>query len=166
MYTTECLLDYGYIKNHYGLIVVDLSRQKELDAYQKGIQKIELVGQFKIPANVVAANESMFVLTILEKIRKGIKVFSQNCKTTTKDSKLSRSDSSTNKYAVKQIKIYSKKYVRNNIKIKFKKQFEDEKLTHNLLLTTRQKAKIRNTFGNNISIDIKLSKAQISKIIQ
>ena len=39
-------------------------------------------------------------------------------------------------------------------------------MTHNLLLTTRQKAKIRNTFGNNISIDIKLSKAQISKIIQ
>ena len=59
-----------YIKNHYGLIVVDLSRQKELDAYQKGIQKIELVGQFKIPDNVVAANESMFVLTILEKNKK------------------------------------------------------------------------------------------------
>ena len=32
-----------------------------------------MVGQFKIPANVVAANESMFVLTILEKIRKGLK---------------------------------------------------------------------------------------------
>ena len=39
-------------------------------------------------------------------------------------------------------------------------------MTHNLLLTTRQTTKIRNTFGNDISIDIKLSKAQISKIIQ
>ena len=31
-YTTGCLLDYEYIKNHYRLIEVDLSRQKELDA--------------------------------------------------------------------------------------------------------------------------------------
>ena len=27
-YTTGCLLDYVYIKNHYRLIAVDLSRQK------------------------------------------------------------------------------------------------------------------------------------------
>ena len=27
-YTTGCLLDYDYIKNHYRLIAVDLSRQK------------------------------------------------------------------------------------------------------------------------------------------
>ena len=31
---------------------------------------------------------------------------------------------------------------------------------------TRQKAKLRNAFNNNMSTDIKLSKAQISKIIQ
>ena len=30
-YTTGCLLDYEYIKNHYRLIAVELSRQKELD---------------------------------------------------------------------------------------------------------------------------------------
>ena len=35
-----------------------------------------------------------------------------------------------------------------------------------LFLTTRQKAKIRNAFANNISTDIKLNKAQISKEIQ
>ena len=35
-----------------------------------------------------------------------------------------------------------------------------------LLLTTRQKAKLRNSFNNNMSTDIKLSKAQISKTIQ
>ena len=33
-------------------------------------------------------------------------------------------------------------------------------------LTTRQKTKITNAFANNISTDIKLSKAQLSKIIQ
>ena len=31
-YTTDCLLDYQYFKDHYQLIAVDLSKQKELDA--------------------------------------------------------------------------------------------------------------------------------------
>ena len=47
-----------------------------------------------------------------------------------------------------------------------KKKFEDEELPHELFLTTRQTTKKRNAFANNISTDIKLSKAQISKIIQ
>ena len=37
---------------------------------------------------------------------------------------------------------------------------------HELLLTTRQKTKLRNAFSNNMSTDLKLSKAQISKVIQ
>ena len=47
-----------------------------------------------------------------------------------------------------------------------KKNFEDEELPHELFLTTRQTTKIRNAFANNMSTDTKLSKAQISKIIQ
>ena len=39
-------------------------------------------------------------------------------------------------------------------------------LQHELLLTTRQKIKLRNAFNNNMSTDFKLSKSQISKIIQ
>ena len=39
-------------------------------------------------------------------------------------------------------------------------------LPHELLLTTRQKTSIRNAFNNSMSTDLKLSKAQISKIIQ
>ena len=46
-YTTGHLLDYDYIKNHYRLITVDLSRQKELDADPKAIQQIEFAGQLK-----------------------------------------------------------------------------------------------------------------------
>ena len=38
-------------------------------------------------------------------------------------------------------------------------------LPHELLLT-RQKTKLRNAFNSNMSTDVKLSKAQISKIIQ
>ena len=47
-----------------------------------------------------------------------------------------------------------------------KKNFEDEELPHELFLTTRQTTKIRNAFANSMWTDIKLSKAQISKIIQ
>ena len=39
-------------------------------------------------------------------------------------------------------------------------------MSHDLFLTTRQKTKKRNGFPNNISTDTKLSKTQISKIIQ
>ena len=46
------------------------------------------------------------------------------------------------------------------------KMFAGNDLAHKLLLTTRQKTKLRNTFNNNMSIEIKISKAQISKIIQ
>ena len=45
-----------------------------------------------------------------------------------------------------------------------KKNFEDEELPNEL--PTRQTTKIRNAFANNMSTDIKLSKVQISKIIQ
>ena len=37
---------------------------------------------------------------------------------------------------------------------------------HELLLTTRQNTKLRNAVNNNSATDIKLSKAQIKKIIQ
>ena len=39
-------------------------------------------------------------------------------------------------------------------------------MPHELFLTRRQTTEIRNPFANNISIDIKLRKARISKIIQ
>ena len=45
------------------------------------------------------------------------------------------------------------------------KMFNGIDLPLELLLTTRQKAKLRNGFSNNMSTDLKLSKAQISKII-
>ena len=44
------------------------------------------------------------------------------------------------------------------------KMFDGNDLPHELLLTT-QKTKLRNAFNNNMSTDLKLSKAQISKII-
>ena len=39
-------------------------------------------------------------------------------------------------------------------------------MPHELLLTTRQKTKLRNAYNNNMSTDLTLSKSQMAKIIQ
>ena len=44
--------------------------------------------------------------------------------------------------------------------------FDGNNLPRELILTTGQKTKLRNAFNNNMSTNTKLSKAQISKIIQ
>ena len=46
------------------------------------------------------------------------------------------------------------------------RMFSANNLPHELLLTTRQTTKLRNAIESNMSTDIKVSKAQISKIIQ
>ena len=40
-YTTCCLLDYSYFKDHYKMIAVDLSKEQALDADPKAIQQIK-----------------------------------------------------------------------------------------------------------------------------
>ena len=44
--------------------------------------------------------------------------------------------------------------------------FNGDNLPHELLLTTRQKTKIRNAFNNNAFTNIKPPKAQINRIVQ
>ena len=46
------------------------------------------------------------------------------------------------------------------------KMFDGNDLPHELLLTAKQKTKLRNAFSSNMSTDLKLSKTHISKIIQ
>ena len=46
------------------------------------------------------------------------------------------------------------------------KNFNKDELPHELSLTTRQYTKLRNDINNNLATDIKLSKAQIKKLIQ
>ena len=60
-------------------IAVDLSRQRQLDADSKAIQQIEIVGQLK-KLDAAAADdddESMFILTILVKIKETRLKYSQ-----------------------------------------------------------------------------------------
>ena len=46
------------------------------------------------------------------------------------------------------------------------RMFNGNNLPHEVFLTTRQTTNLRNAIENNMATDIKLSKAQISKIIQ
>ena len=45
------------------------------------------------------------------------------------------------------------------------KSLNKDELPHELLLTTRQNTKLRHAISNNLTTDVKLSKAQIKKII-
>ena len=66
---------------------------------------------------------------------------------------------------IKKLKNEVKSNTRTTLRISLK-MFNGNNLPHELLLTTREKTKIRNAFNNNMSTDLKLSKAQINKIIQ
>ena len=66
---------------------------------------------------------------------------------------------------LKKLKTAVKNKTRATLKMSFK-MFDENDLPHELLLTTRQKTKLRNSFNNSMSVDIKLSKAQIFKITQ
>ena len=65
-------------------------------------------------------------------------------------------------------KLKSARATKSNFKNEYENvsMFHRNNLRHELLLTTRRKTKLRNAFENNMSTDIKLSKTQISKIIQ
>ena len=65
-YTTVCLLDYQYFKDHYQSIAVDLSKQKELDADPRVIQQIEFYRKLKTNSQVC---------TVLEKSKETVLEF-------------------------------------------------------------------------------------------
>ena len=66
---------------------------------------------------------------------------------------------------LKKLKTAFKKRTATTLRMSLK-IFDENDLPHELLLTTRQKTKLRSAFNNNMSTGLKLSKAQISKIIQ
>ena len=59
---------------------------------------------------------------------------------------------------LKKLKTAVKNNTRTTLKMSLR-MFDGNDLTHELLLTTRQKTKLRNAFNNNMSTDIKLPKA-------
>ena len=66
---------------------------------------------------------------------------------------------------MKQLKTAVENKTRTTLRMRLK-MLDRNDLPHELLLTTMQKTKLRNAFNNNMSTDLRLSKAQISNIIQ
>ena len=66
---------------------------------------------------------------------------------------------------LKKLKYAVKKKTGRTLRMSLK-MFNGNDFPHELLLTARQKTKLRNGFNNNIWTDLKLSTAQTSKIIQ
>ena len=69
-YTTGCLLDYPYFKNHYKMIAIDLSKQQALDADPRAIQQINFTANLDR-----AGNTTMFF--IIEEVKETVLDFSQ-----------------------------------------------------------------------------------------
>ena len=66
---------------------------------------------------------------------------------------------------LKQLKTVVKKKAGTTLRMSLK-MLDGNDLPHELILTTRQKNKAKKCFNNNMSTDLKLFKAQISKRIQ
>ena len=69
-YTTGCLLDYPYFKDHYKMIALDLSKQQALDADPRAIQQINFTTNLDR-----AGNTTMFF--IIEEAKETALDFSQ-----------------------------------------------------------------------------------------
>ena len=69
-YTTGCLLDYSYFKDHYKMIAIDLSKQQALDADPRAIQQINFTANLDREENT-----TMFF--IIEEAKETVLDFSQ-----------------------------------------------------------------------------------------
>ena len=69
-YTTGCLLDYSYFKDHYKMIAIDLSKQQALDADPRAIQQIN----FTVNPN---RDGNTTILFIIEEAKETVLDFSQ-----------------------------------------------------------------------------------------
>ena len=69
-YTTDCLLDYSYFKDHYRMIEIDLSKQQALDADPRAIKQINFVATLDRTGNT-----AMFF--IVEEAKETVLDFSQ-----------------------------------------------------------------------------------------
>ena len=146
-------------KDHYNVITVYLSKQKELDADSRAIQQIEFYEILKTNSQVWAVLEKsketmlhfykgtakvLWIIQMFEYSKVNVKSLDRQ---------------------LEQLKTAAKDKTGATLRMSLK-MLDGNDLPHELLLTTRQKTKLRNAFNNNMSTDLTLSKAQISKIIQ
>ena len=123
-YTTGSLLDFNYFNKHYKLVVVDLSKQKELDADPRAIHQIE----FKY---MLETNSTIY--WVLEKSKETILEFYKG-----------------QMYKLTNVQLNNlKKAVKSNEGATLRlgiKNLNKDKVLHKLLLTTRQNTKIKKCY--------------------
>ena len=69
-YTTGCLLDYLYFKDHYKMIAIDLSKLQALDADPRAIQQISFTANLD-------RNENTTMFFIIGEEKETVLKFSQ-----------------------------------------------------------------------------------------
>ena len=171
-YTTGFLLDYIYFKNYYKLIVVDLSNQQALDADPKAIQQIN----FTVSLDRSGNTRTYFILEEVNEL------FTRNCKSFVNAIPFSATSLNFYQYKMTQydslnLKLSNSQLNEVNSAIKNETEVvlrlssnmvgdDETNFPHKLVLTKRQVVNLRKGFGNYLSTDIKLSKTQISKMMQ
>ena len=103
----------------------------------------------------------MSVLIVLEKIKEMIKAFPRKRNSIIKMVYYQKKRVKLTNTYLSKLKSVAKNKKGATLRLNMK-SFEDEKLSQELFLTTRQTTKVRNGFADNFSTDIKLNKAQIS----
>ena len=73
-YTTGYWLDYNYFKEHYKMIAIDLSKQKELDSDPKALQQINFTGNLENQSTMFFITEKAKE-TVLDFPQGTVKVF-------------------------------------------------------------------------------------------
>ena len=66
-YTTGSLLDLNYFNKHYKLVVIDLSKQKELDADPRAIQQIEYKYMLQTDSTIYSIEKSKETILVFYK---------------------------------------------------------------------------------------------------
>ena len=156
-YTTGCLLDYPYFADTYKMIAGDLNKQQALDADPRAIQQINFTANLDRAGNtrvyfiLEEAKETIFNLIYIKMTQYN----SLNVKLL--NSQLNKLKSSIKNENDVVLTVTSNMVSNSN---------DNTNFPHELLLTNRQVANIRKAFAKNTSIDIKLSKTQLSKMIQ
>ena len=141
----------SYFEKNYRLIAADISKRKALDADSRAIQQVIFTGKIKSTAE----NTRVTICYILEQSKGTIPEFAK--RTTKVNVKLTDTQ-------LKKLKNALKDKTETTLRMGLK-MLDWNYLPHELLLTTRQKTRLKNAFNNEISTDLKLCKAQISKII-
>lgn len=108
----------------------------------------------------------MFLLAVLEKIKEtSIKSLQGSATVLQKMVNCEKARTELVNTQLNKLKSGTKNRNGTTLRI-IKNIFQDEEFHHKLFPTTKQKAKKRNAIVENMSTDIRLSKTQLSKIIQ